>query len=45
MNRCKECGCICPDFSDVCDCCAFIEEEERLYNEESEIEDEEDETM
>lgn len=33
MNRCKECGCICPDFSDVCDCCAFIEEEERIQAE------------
>lgn len=37
MNRCRECNAICPDFSELCDCCAFIEEEERL----DEIEDEE----
>lgn len=42
MKRCRECGCICPDFSDVCDTCAFIEEEDRLYNEELEDEDLED---
>lgn len=30
INRCKECGAICPDFSEVCDCCWYIEEEE--YN-------------
>ena len=25
MNRCKYCGDVCPDFSDLCDCCYFIE--------------------
>lgn len=42
MNRCRECGCICPDFSDVCDCCAFIEEEMR-EDDELRVEDEENE--
>jgi hypothetical protein len=25
ISRCRECGCICPDCSDVCDCCNYIE--------------------
>lgn len=33
MNRCKECGAICPDFSELCDCCAFIEEEDKIQAE------------
>lgn len=36
INRCVECGGICPDFSELCDCCAFIEEEDKL----EEVEDE-----
>jgi hypothetical protein len=40
MNRCKYCESICPDFSDVCDTCAFIEEQDRLEAEE--LEDDED---
>lgn len=42
MNRCRECNSICPDFSDVCDTCNYIEEEMR-EDDELEIEDEEDE--
>ena len=30
INRCIKCGGICPDFSDLCDCCAYIEYEEKL---------------
>lgn len=30
FNRCVACGAPCPDFSDLCDCCAFIEEEDKL---------------
>ena len=33
INRCVECGSICPDFSDLCDCCAFIDEEDKLEEE------------
>ena len=25
MKRCKYCNEICPDFSDMCDCCTYIE--------------------
>lgn len=25
ISRCKFCGSICPDFSDICDLCAIIE--------------------
>jgi len=41
MNRCKYCNAICPDFSDICDCCAFIEEEQRLEDELEEDEEDE----
>jgi len=27
MNRCKFCFCVCPDFSDICDSCNYIEQE------------------
>ena len=40
INRCKECGNICPDFSEVCDCCKFIEEEEYTDEEVDEVENE-----
>lgn len=36
INRCVECGAICSDFSELCDCCRFIEEEERLGGNEDE---------
>jgi len=41
INRCKECGDICPDFSELCDCCAFIKEEDYKFIElvQKEIED------
>lgn len=26
ISRCKYCGDICPDFSEICDTCAYIEE-------------------
>jgi len=40
MNRCKYCNSICPDFSDVCDTCCYIEEEDRLEAERLECEEE-----
>lgn len=40
MNRCKYCDSICPDFSDVCDTCAYIEEEDILEAERLECEEE-----
>ena len=43
MNRCKYCEDICPDFSDVCDTCAYIEYETNNSGELLEgLEDEED---
>ena len=33
INRCVKCGDICPDFSELCDCCAYIVEEELLEEE------------
>lgn len=42
INRCKICDSPCPHYSDLCKTCAYIEEEDRLYEEElKEIEDEE----
>lgn len=38
INRCVECGVVCPDFSELCDCCAFIEEEDKLEVEDVENE-------
>ena len=29
INRCKECNDICPDFSELCDTCAYIEEQDK----------------
>lgn len=29
ISRCKNCDCICPDFSDYCDTCWEFEVEER----------------
>ena len=45
FNRCKWCDTKCPDFSDICDGCARIEQECRdlereIYGEDEEIEDE-----
>ncbi len=36
FNRCVDCGAPCPDFSDLCDCCACIEEESKSEDVEDE---------
>jgi len=42
MNRCKQCGAVCPDFSELCDTCAFIQEEDGEYLwDEDDLDDEE----
>ena len=33
INRCKYCGSICPDYTDVCDACNFIEQQEIVIEE------------
>lgn len=29
INRCKYCNDICPDFSEICDTCAYIEAQDK----------------
>lgn len=40
INRCKYCGSVCPDFSDMCDLCCLLESEEETeieYNDNLEL--------